>query len=164
MAAQSRSSIHNNVDIRVGDVVIITGHRLGIVRYVGTVHFGEKNEQYLGVELKGHRDEQYGCDGTVDGKEYFKSKHEKSGVFVKSVSRVVPPEEILKKLAELNEQLLLCTCGSGYNQITANVAKSEPSNNKNGDNDDSKQQDVPFDPYYGGQLNPDSSSEESAEI
>ncbi|ETO25579.1 CAP-Gly domain-containing linker protein [Reticulomyxa filosa] len=109
-------------DVRLGDVVLIPGHRLGIVRYIGPVHFGEEGETYFGVELKGHTEEDHGCNGTVDGNRYFQCKHEKSGVFVKKISRIITPEEILKKLAELNEKLLLCTCQSAEKPITTAAA------------------------------------------
>eukprot|EP01083_Nonionella_stella_P032740 89594_1 len=95
---------------KVGDVVLVSGHRLAVVRFIGLVDFAEG--EWIGVELKGHRDEKYGCNGSYDNRRYFKTKHEKAGLFVKNVVRIIAAEELLQKVAELNEKLLLCTCGA----------------------------------------------------
>lgn len=102
---------HRMSNVVIGDVVLVEGHKLAIVRYIGELD----NEvgKWIGVELKGHRDEQNGTDGSRDGTSYFKTKHDKAGLFVRRVIRKIPPEELLQKVAELNEKLLLCTCGSG---------------------------------------------------
>eukprot|EP01084_Bolivina_argentea_P197697 338736_1 len=112
MAAQKQS-----IKYSIGDVVLVSGHRLAVVRFVGNVDF--TNGVLVGVELKGHRDEKFGCDGTVDGRKYFKTKHDKAGLFVKNPVRKITAEELLQKVAELNEKLLLCTCGmaGGDNKI-----------------------------------------------
>ena len=67
--------------MNVGDVVLVSGHRLAVVRYIGLVAFSKG--QWIGVELKGHRDEKYGCDGSYGDQRYFNTKHEKAGSFVK---------------------------------------------------------------------------------
>eukprot|EP00485_Elphidium_margaritaceum_P020641 CAMPEP_0202712982 /NCGR_PEP_ID=MMETSP1385-20130828/47821_1 /ASSEMBLY_ACC=CAM_ASM_000861 /TAXON_ID=933848 /ORGANISM="Elphidium margaritaceum" /LENGTH=126 /DNA_ID=CAMNT_0049373187 /DNA_START=30 /DNA_END=410 /DNA_ORIENTATION=+ len=95
--------------VRPGDVVLVSNHRLAVVRYIGPVNFAQGN--WIGVELKGHRDEKYGCDGSFGDKRYFQTKHEKAGLFVRNVIRSISAEELLQKVAELNEKLLLCTCG-----------------------------------------------------
>merc|ERR1712154_447925 len=86
------------------------GHRLAVVRFIGDVNFAQG--QWIGVEPKGHRDEKRGCDGSHNGRTYFTTKHAKSGLFVKNVVRIISSEELLQKVAELNEKLLLCTCGA----------------------------------------------------
>eukprot|EP01084_Bolivina_argentea_P111747 199324_1 len=96
--------------LQIGDVVLVSQHRLAVVRYIGLVDFEEG--VWIGVELKGHRDEKFGCDGSADGRRYFQTKHEKAGLFVRNVVRQITSEELLQKVAELNEKLLLCTCGA----------------------------------------------------
>ena len=76
--------------LKVGDVVLISGHRLAIVRYIGYTEFA--SGKWVGVELKGHRDQEYGCDGSCGGKRYFQTKHAKSGLFVRGIVRKIPPE------------------------------------------------------------------------
>lgn len=101
-------------NLNVGDVVLVSGHRLAVVRFIGYVDFAEG--EWIGVELKGHRDEKNGCDGSSPNRRYFKTKHEKAGLFVKAVVRRITSEELLQKVAELNEKLLLCTCNAGDQQ------------------------------------------------
>lgn len=100
-----------NEKLNVGDVVLVSGHRLAVVRFIGYTDFAEG--EWIGVELKGHRDEQYGCDGSSGNKRYFQTKHNKAGLFVQAVIRRISSEELLQKVAELNEKLLLCTCNAG---------------------------------------------------
>ena len=128
----------NNNTVNVGDVCLVSGHRLAVVRFKGLVEFAEG--EWIGVELKGHRDEQHGCDGSLNNRRYFKTKHEKAGLFVRNIVRHIPSEELLQKVAELNEKLLLCTCGA----TDSKYYNKKYSNQNN----------------MGGSLDPNSSSEE----
>lgn len=145
--------------LNIGDVVLVSGHRLGIVRFIGEIELDSKLEEYAGIELKGHRDEKYGTNGFVNGQQYFRVKHQKSGIFVKSVARVIPSEELLLKVAELNEKLLVCTCGAG-DDGNSNIVQNM---NVNGIKDASENGIVRGHKYtntFGGQLDPNSSSDE----
>mmetsp|Transcript_70180 Transcript_70180/g.86119 ORF Transcript_70180/g.86119 Transcript_70180/m.86119 type:complete len:131 (-) Transcript_70180:49-441(-) len=115
------------VGLRLGDVILIEGHRLCIVRYIGKVLF-DKNNIYIGVELKGHRDKIHGCNGTINGKSYFKTKHEYGGLFLKKIVRKIMPEELLMKVAELNEQLLLCSQNNKNNKFGGTYDDNSSSN------------------------------------
>ena len=145
-------------EIRVGDVVLVSGHRLAIIRFIGNVEFA--NGVWFGVELKGHRDLDYGCDGTKNGKRYFVTKHNKAGLFVQKIIRVIPPEELLHKVAELNEKLLLCTCGA--NEVNPN-SPTNTNNNRTNNKSKSKSKSGRRQNTYGGQIdyNPSSSEEDA---
>ena len=125
---ESEMSLNRNVNVNEGDVVLVAGHKLAIVRYKGQVDFASGT--WIGVELKGHRDEAQGHDGSVHGTSYFKTKHDKAGLFVQKVIRRIPPEELLQKVAELNEKLLLCTCGG-----SGDMGMNGHQDNKGGDLD-----------------------------
>ena len=67
----------NNIKYEVNDYVSLTNKRKGLIRYIGTVHFG--NGQWFGIELID------GSIGNHDGKvgktRYFKTAS-KCGIFV----------------------------------------------------------------------------------
>merc|ERR1719219_3358954 len=100
-----RQKSNDNDDCRIGDVVLVQSG-LGIVRFIGDVEFAVG--RHLGIELKGKR-VSHGSDGMVEGKRYFTCDMG-SAVFVKDVKRLIKPEELLEKVAELNDAYLLCTC------------------------------------------------------
>jgi len=84
-----------------GDVVLMQGGDIVILRYVGKVHWDEANE-YLGVELS---DPIGDCNGTKDGKEYF-SCNEKCGMFFlrKTMKKKIPAEFLLQKLHSIMKE------------------------------------------------------------
>eukprot|EP01083_Nonionella_stella_P071919 193515_1 len=64
-------------EVRLGDYVELTGHRMGMIKYVGDIH-GKKGT-YYGVELwKGDGKH----SGTYEGIEYFECVNQGMGVFV----------------------------------------------------------------------------------
>ena len=105
--------------LNVGDVVLVSGHRLAVVRFIGYTDFAQGS--WIGVELKGHRDEKYGCDGSHGNRTYFKTKHQKAGLFVRNVVRRISPEELLEKVAELNDKLLLIGSNVSSNNMGGDI-------------------------------------------
>jgi len=81
-------------DLFVDDIVLIS-RGVGVVRYVGRLHFKTRSDYWVGVELKGNPGKN---NGSVRGKRYFTCK-EGQGIFVTQVMKRISPEELLKQLA-----------------------------------------------------------------
>jgi len=81
-------------DLTVGDIVLIN-RGVGVVRYVGRLHFKSRSDYWVGVELKGNRGKN---SGAIKGKRYFTCK-EGQGIFVSEVMKRISPEELLEQLA-----------------------------------------------------------------
>jgi len=85
----------------VGDVVL-SQKGIAVVRWKGILHFRPNDVEWLGIEFL---DEPHGKNnGSVKGVEYFKCK-KNHGSFVKTVSKKLEPEEILRKLGTVKSQL-----------------------------------------------------------
>lgn len=69
----------------------------GLVAYLGSVEFAD-GEDWVGIRLTGDSVDKGKNDGSIQGKVYFKTSHEKGGVFVRR-SNVSP--WVLTKLEEL---------------------------------------------------------------
>jgi len=90
-------------DLKPGDCVLIK-QGIGIVRYIGTVEGAKRKDQiYAGIELKDAQPKGLN-DGRAFGIRYFECE-EKHGVFVRNVSKILPPEKILLQLGKLNSDL-----------------------------------------------------------
>jgi len=88
----------------VGDVVLSQKAKesIAVVRWKGILHFRPNDVEWLGIEFL---DEPHGKnDGSVKGVEYFKCK-KNHGSFVKTVTKKLQPEEILRKLGTVKSQL-----------------------------------------------------------
>merc|ERR1719464_953077 len=71
-----------------GDVILMQGGDMVIVRYCGTVHFDKGNRQWIGCELSEYNAEYH--DGTVQGQSYFHCK--------KGYGKFVLKEHMKKKI------------------------------------------------------------------
>jgi len=88
----------------LGDVVLSQKAKesIAVVRWKGILHFRPNDVEWLGIEFL---DEPHGKNnGSVKGVEYFKCK-KNHGSFVKTVSKKLEPEEILRKLGTVKSQL-----------------------------------------------------------
>jgi len=88
----------------MGDVVLSQKAKesIAVVRWKGILHFRPNDVEWLGIEFL---DEPHGKNnGSVKGVEYFKCK-KNHGSFVKTVSKKLEPEEILRKLGTVKSQL-----------------------------------------------------------
>jgi len=80
---------------------------MAVVRFVGQRE--HEDERCFGVEVRAPRNSPFtltkedGCDGSYNGKRYFKPKKSNTGLFVKSVVRKIRPEELLQQVAWLND-------------------------------------------------------------
>lgn len=86
--------------LKIGDVVLLCSGDVVIIRYVGSVHWDDSSEEYVGVELS----HQMGtCNGTYEGHFYFDTD-ELFGAFfkVEDVQKKIPAEFLLRKLNELS--------------------------------------------------------------
>lgn len=85
----------------IGDVVL-SQKGIAVVRWKGILHFRPNDTEWLGIEFL---DDPHGKnDGSVKGQRYFQTKP-KHGSFVKSVTKKLRPEEILRKLGLVKSQL-----------------------------------------------------------
>jgi len=85
----------------MGDVVL-SQKGIAVVRWKGILHFRPNDVEWLGIEFL---DEPHGKNnGSVKGVEYFKCKNN-HGSFVKTVTKKLEPEEILRKLGTVKSQL-----------------------------------------------------------
>jgi len=100
----------STTEVRPGDVVIIDGEGIGVVRFFGKVEFSK--EKQIGVELASYNNSKsyVFTDGTVKGKRYFKCPN-KNGVFVTKVKKVVTAANLLTKLIDLYEDNKVLTVG-----------------------------------------------------
>ncbi|ELT91764.1 hypothetical protein CAPTEDRAFT_49962, partial [Capitella teleta] len=65
--------------LQIGDRVLISGVKPGVLRYLGNVHFAEG--EWCGIEL----DEPEGKhNGEVEGKKYFQCSEDHRGIFAPS--------------------------------------------------------------------------------
>lgn len=87
-------------NVKVGDAVLLRKRGLGIVRYKGPIHCDEKQDTWLGVELKTADGKN---DGTVQKKKYFNCPPN-HGVFVLQVKRKIEPAELLSNLEKLKKE------------------------------------------------------------
>lgn len=97
---QKRSAVPH-YDVRPGDVVLLEGGGIGVVKYFGPTHFSNGN--MIGVQLSSFQNVMWElCDGSVDGRRYFDCDP-RCGCFVKSVKKVVNAASLLEKLIEVYE-------------------------------------------------------------
>jgi len=87
-------------NLKVGDAVLLRKRGLGIIRYKGPIHCDDKQDLWLGVELKTPDGKN---DGTVQNKKYFDCPPN-HGVFVMQVKRKIEPAELLSNLEKLKKE------------------------------------------------------------
>lgn len=82
----------------LGDIILFR-NRMAVVRYTGPLDFTK--EKLVGIEIKGTPTVEDGHNGIMNGKQYFHCEAQNHGLFVKynDITRNIPPEEILDKLA-----------------------------------------------------------------
>lgn len=85
------------------DVVLMTGFRVGVVRFRGKVN--GHNETFVGIEIFMSDSQNGNSDGSYNGVRYFKCDS-KRGIFMEEskVQRIITGEELLNKLVKVNEQ------------------------------------------------------------
>ena len=85
------------------DVVLMTGFRVGVVRYRGTVK--GHSEIFAGIEIFMSDSQNGDSDGSYNGVQYFKCDA-KRGTFIEEskIQRIISGEELLNKLVKVNEQ------------------------------------------------------------
>jgi len=95
-----------------GDVILMQGGDMVIVRYCGTVHFDKGNRQWIGCELSDYNAEYH--DGTVQGQSYFHCK-KGYGKFVlkEHMKKKIPAEALLQMLQIKVEELHMETNSTG---------------------------------------------------
>jgi len=88
--------------VRPGDVVLLEGGGIGVVKYYGPVHFSHEN--MIGVEIHSYQNSTWKvvCDGSVDGRRYFDCKPG-MGVFVSGIKKIVNAASLLEKLIDVYE-------------------------------------------------------------
>mmetsp|Transcript_23887 Transcript_23887/g.37919 ORF Transcript_23887/g.37919 Transcript_23887/m.37919 type:complete len:362 (-) Transcript_23887:231-1316(-) len=86
----------------LNDVVLLTGFRVGVVRYRGNIV--GRNAIHVGIEIFMSDSEEGDCDGSYQGRQYFQCSKSR-GLFIPetSVQRIITAEELLNKLIRANE-------------------------------------------------------------
>ena len=87
------------------DVVLITGFRVGIVRYRGNIIGHNNNNIFVGIEIFMTDSQNGNCDGSYNGQRYFQCDI-KRGIFIQEtkIQRIITSEELLNKLVKINEE------------------------------------------------------------
>jgi len=85
-----------------GDVLLMQGGDIVILRHVGPVHFQPQEKEYLGCELS---DPIGDCNGTKNGHEYFRCPDNCGMFFPKeSMKKKIPAEFLLQKLHQIMKE------------------------------------------------------------
>ena len=79
LAQLSNRSRVNDDEYQVGDLVILTKNRQGLIRFIGHVDFDGGGEIWFGIELLGGSIGD--IDGSIHGKRYFVTR-EDGGILV----------------------------------------------------------------------------------
>ena len=90
--------------VNLSDVVLLTGFRVGIVRYRGRVK--DESDIFVGIEIFMSDSNKAGdSDGMYNGQRYFQCDDDQATFIPESqVKRVISSEELLRKLVHVNEQ------------------------------------------------------------
>lgn len=90
------------MEYRVGDLVLLTKKRQGLIRYVGKTDFDGGEETWFGIELLGGSIGH--MDGQLDGKRYFETR--KDGgvlILINKILRKLNRNELIYKSDKKNE-------------------------------------------------------------
>ena len=92
----------------MGQVVLVKGEKIiGVVSYIGRVHWDIESKKYVGLTLSdpvanGH-------NGSERGNKYFQCE-DKHGLIIpyNHISRIIAPPELLQKVTTLNNAFKQC--------------------------------------------------------
>ena len=123
----------NTNKLNLGDIVLLTQARVGVVRYIGHVNGLSQSDadQYIGIEIRITDGVVGDNNGTYNHKTYFKCPTN-AGLFIEptQILQVYSPEDLLEMIINLKDKLLPLMDNTNNN--SQKCSNPRLSKNKNG--------------------------------